>query len=196
MYLSGHVLTSTLVSEIACKKGKFEFRVFLAIMVACNLLDADHLWGYGADDGTASSFSLYLMHRFWWVVVALPAIAAMLFRRLRPWLIPLAAGLLLHYCMDALADLSGYNLTFLMAADLVVYAVVILCDRWYGAGRRRLFRFATMAMFVPWLALAALKYGFMLDPSQTPVYHIVNLALNVGFVLWAWFGLRKVRTVR
>ncbi len=189
MYMSGHILTSTLASEFAGRKAKIGFGAFLAIVIAAGSVDADHLWGYQSDDGTANSFLLYRVHHFWWILVGLAAAGALFFRRARPYLVPLALGLGVHFAMDLLADLAGYDLAMLVAADVLCCLAVILCARPCGLRTGRMASFAAAAFAVPWLGLAVQRYVFLLDPSQTPSYHIVNLTINTGFALWAWFGM-------
>ncbi len=195
MYVSGHVLASTLVSEFTHKKKLFGekplgFGSFLAIVLTANFIDADHLWGYAADDGTVSSFTLYLTHHFWWLMIAVPALIAMAIPRARRYFAPLAVGLLLHYFLDWFADQFSYNLVFLVSFDVLCGIAVMACAERSGVKHKSVAAYAAGAFIIPWLVLATLKYFFLLEPDQTPVYHIVSLTMNAMFILWALFGLK------
>lgn len=183
MYLSGHILTTTLAAKLLPVKLRPQFGLFLAVAIASTLVDADHLWGYAADDGTASSFSLYLLHRFWWAVVAVLSVAALALRRFRELSLALLAGVSLHYMMDYASDLFRYNLAALVAADALCFAAIVSSAPPEGVGRRSMAVFGTAAFVVPWLTLAVLRYALGLDPAQTPVYHISTIILTVGFAL-------------
>ncbi len=189
MYASGHILASVLASEAAAKRATAGFGRFLAVVIAANFIDADHLWGYAADDGTVSSFSLYASHRFWWLALAVAALGAASLPRLRVWLLPLALGLGLHYALDLMADLFAYNPFWLVSCDLACFAAVMLFSGRTGLKGRTVGTFAGMALTAPTATIIIMNFVVGLDPALTPAYHIASLGFYAAFALWAFYGM-------
>lgn len=124
MYAGGHLLTSTLVATRLWPRSELSFRSTTALLLAANTIDFDHLLRYHLDDGTANSLVLHWLHVNSGVVFALLLGIAFFYRKYRPHALVFAAGLALHFAMDALAFMLDYSILSLGAIDLLLLVVL------------------------------------------------------------------------
>lgn len=182
MYVSGHILTSVLVAKLEAKSVNLSFGVAAAIMIATSLIDADHLFYYYLDDGTASSFDLHPLHRFWYLVVGTALVSALVFKRARPYLFAVFMGLALHFAMDYVADKAQYNLLSLAVLDIIAYIVTIILVKFR---RWSVVLFLTASLIVPYAVNGFLLYGLDIAVDSSPVYHIATIIMLSVAALFA-----------
>ncbi|PKP16972.1 MAG: hypothetical protein CVU06_13700, partial [Bacteroidetes bacterium HGW-Bacteroidetes-22] len=113
MYAGGHLLTSALAGTKIWRKADLTFPTTIALMLAANVIDFDHLLRYKFDDGTANSLSLHWLHVNSGVIFLGLFALALLVPRWRSRALVFCTGLALHFSMDALAYVFNYNIIIL-----------------------------------------------------------------------------------
>ncbi len=186
MYVSGHILTSVLVAKLGAKSVNLGFGITAAIMIATSLIDADHLFYYYLDDGTASSFALHPLHRFWYLVVGTALVSTFVFKRARPYLIAVFMGLALHFMMDYVADRAQYDLLSLAVLDVVAYVVTLILVKF----KRWSVVFLTASLIVPYGVNGFLLYGLDIAVDSSPIYHIATIIMLSVAALFARKALK------
>lgn len=129
MYLAGHLLSSIALAKTIHKPLRTKFFALSIAMMAVNLVDTDHLIYYFRDSGVGDSFQLHPLHQLWSFVGLIICLLALLLKPYRNLIFGFFLALVLHYGLDALANLFAYHLEMILGFELLIFAVLILLFR-------------------------------------------------------------------
>jgi len=182
MYAGGHLLTSALAGTKIWRKADLTFPTTIALMLAANVIDFDHLLRYKFDDGTANSLSLHWLHVNSGVIFLGLFALALLVPRWRSRALVLGTGLALHFSMDALAYVFNYNILILGGIDGVMLIVLLVVsfrsklpvNRWQ------------LALFyvVSWVFVNAVQAGNYKPEENGWIYSLSPAMLGVAALLF------------
>lgn len=147
--------------------------------MATNLIDADHLINYALDDGTANSFLLHGLHKYWYALLSAPLLVGLMFRATRCYAVAIFLGLALHYLLDLLSVGADYSIVWLISGDLVLYIALLLS---FERRMRNILLFSAM-LLIPTLAIGFELYVLKIPVQSSPVYHITTLVLNLAAIV-------------
>lgn len=195
MYAGGHLLTSALAGTKIWGKTNLTFPTTIALMLAANVIDFDHLLRYQFDDGTANSLSLHWLHVNSGVVFLGLFVLAFFVPRWRWQALVLGAGLALHFAMDALAYLFSYNILYLGAIDLVMLIVLLVVSfrTELPVNRWRL----TLFYIVSWIFVNGIQGGLHFIGGFKPemngwIYALSPLMLGIASFMFYLFFRKRV----
>jgi hypothetical protein len=119
MWLSDHVTLDAVIGSWISEKWLLTFRPLLVAMFASNVIDIDHAFDLGADDGHANSLALHTFHLYGGFIASVFIIAGLCFKRSRIWCVGFALGIVLHLGYDAVGAWLDYQLVPLMIISIV-----------------------------------------------------------------------------
>jgi hypothetical protein len=129
MYISGHILSSLILSKVAHKPLKVGFFPLAMAAMAVNLIDADHLIYYYRDAGSGSSFLLHPLHQLWAFIGLITCLLALILKPYQNLIFGILFALMLHYGLDALSNVFAYDLTIILGFEALCLAVLAILFR-------------------------------------------------------------------
>jgi len=129
MYLAGHLLASIALAKVAHKPLGVKFFPLAVAALAVNLIDADHLIYYYRDTGIGNSFLLHPLHQAWAFIGLATCLLALVLKEWQNMIFGLFFALMLHYGLDALANLVVYDLNVVIGFEILCLALLILLFR-------------------------------------------------------------------
>lgn len=194
MYAGGHLLTSSLAGTKLWPKTELSFPTTIALMLASNMIDFDHMLRYRLDDGTANSLALHWLHVNAGVIFLALFATVFLWPRFRPHALVLGTGLALHFSMDALAFILDYSILRLGIIDLALLAVLIFytLKKQLPVAKWKLIIFYSTS----WLVVNAIQAGLHFIGNFKPQDHAWIYAISptlLGFSAILFYLLFRKR---
>lgn len=173
MWLSQHVAVSITVATLSCVIMKIPFKSFVFGMLLANLIDIDHAFDVGADNGFANSLTLHTFHIYSGLIASIFYLAALRLVRQRVFLLGVCCGLIFHTGADAISAFIHYQYDYLFIISIVLYGLLFYVLNRFMSKRSR---------NIIWLS--AFIYN-LIDFFQMYInYFVLSDAYN--YSVWSW----------
>jgi len=185
MYLAGHLLASIALAKVAHKPLGVKFFPLAIAAIAVNLIDADHLIYYYRDTGIGNSFLLHPLHQGWAFLGLATLLLALVLKEWQNLIFGIFFALLLHYGLDALANLVVYDLKIVVGFEILCLALLIPLF-WKSKQRLKYYIFFVSLWLFCNAVLGFETYILHWQPHETRGVYLTAVILNILFVGLFW----------
>lgn len=126
MYMGEHIVSSIGIGTIFYKRFNhyfnqqtIAFSTLIALFIACNAIDFDHLLYYHLDDGTINSLATHPLHLYVGSVIMGLITCSFIFRKHMLWWLAVITSLCTHLASDALAHSVNYRIPFILTIAVI-----------------------------------------------------------------------------
>lgn len=124
MWLSQHAAISITVATLSCVTMKTPFKPLVFGMLLANLIDIDHAFDVGADNGYANSLTIHTFHIYSGLIASMFYLAALKFASQRYFLLGVCYGLIFHTGADAIATFMHYQNELLLITSVMLLGLL------------------------------------------------------------------------
>lgn len=126
MWLAQHAVISIAVATVSSATMNIPFKPLALGMLLANLVDLDHAFNVGSDNGHANSLTIHIFHIYSGMIASVFYLLALKFKTQRYLLLGVCYGVIFHMGADAIATFLNYKILYLLITSLILFAIL-----WY-----------------------------------------------------------------
>ncbi|WP_115709795.1 hypothetical protein [Legionella sainthelensi] len=173
MWLAQHAAISIIVATLSHASMRVPFKSLVFGMLLANLIDIDHAFDVGSDNGYANSLTLHIFHIYSGLIASIFYLIALKFSHQRYLFLGLCYGLIFHLGADAIGAFLHYRIDYLFGIS-----VILLLLLWYVVNKFMNKRYCIVIWFSVFI------YS-LIDFFQMYInYFVFSNAYN--YTAWSW----------